>query len=326
MFKKLKKKTRRLIRNTVAAIHDRPLAPPSPKEQKLVEELRAAFAATSQDSAQGDGHARSEWVENAARLQELITSDDPRRFLRWDVVYKTMFSNQLDFIKPELRYLQNRPDWASRWSTLIQESRAGHPVPFWLYPRSSGNCIHHAYHWARFEEVTGLPVAEADFIFEFGGGYGSLCRLAYRLGFHGRYLIYDLPACSALQRFYLQLTDVNVLSPESFRSGQRGVLCISELALLKDIFSNEAGSRGGVFVATWSLSESPIELRHTICDLVRSFEGYLIAYQTRFADIDNVGFFQRWSAGRADVTWRDIEIEQMQGGSRYLMGRQRGSR
>ena len=47
-----------------------------------------------------------------------------------------------------------------------------------------------------------------DVIVEFGGGYGSMCRLVRKLGFKGRYVIFDLRPILALQKYYLGLHGV----------------------------------------------------------------------------------------------------------------------
>lgn len=326
MFRKLRKKARRAIVDLVAAMHDRPLPPPTKREQKLVGDLRATFQAMNRRPIEGGKCAESEWVDNAVRLEQLVACDDPRRFLRWDVIQKTMFITQAGYVAPELKQLQRRVDWHDRWERTIRESPAGHPVPYWRYPQSSGNCIQHAYHWARFEEMTGLSMNDTDFIFEFGGGYGSMCRLAYRLGFKGRYLLYDLASYSALQQFYLRLTEANLVSPESFTQGQNGILCLSDLEVLKRVLSNRGSPQNPVFVATWSLSESPLDLRKIVLDMVSSFNAFLIGYQARFSEVDNVAFFQQWCQSRCDVEWKDVLVEHLPRGSRYLMGKCRSNR
>ena len=47
-------------------------------------------------------------------------------------------------------------------------------------------------------------LSSSGVIVEFGGGYGSMCRLLHKLGFSGQYFIYDLPEFVALQRYFLK--------------------------------------------------------------------------------------------------------------------------
>ena len=94
--------------------------------------------------------------------------------------------------------------------------------------------IHHAYHLAQFEEKTRTQVHEIDFVLEFGGGYGSMCRLFYNLGFRGRYVIFDLPSFSALQIYYLKTLDLPVQPINELKS-RTGIVCVSDNTVLKSI-------------------------------------------------------------------------------------------
>jgi hypothetical protein len=51
---------------------------------------------------------------------------------------------------------------------------------------------------------------DTDCIIEFGGGFGSMCRLVHALGFRGQHIIFDLPPVWALQRYYLRLHGIEV--------------------------------------------------------------------------------------------------------------------
>ena len=68
-------------------------------------------------------------------------------------------------------------------------------------------------HLALFEETTGSKIDTLELIFEFGGGYGSMCRLAHNLGFNQAYIIFDLQPFSALQNYYLSSLDLPVRFP-----------------------------------------------------------------------------------------------------------------
>ncbi len=203
------------------------------------------------------------------------------------------------FARTELHLLQ-REDWAV-WQRVIQETKVGLPFPCLWYPLSSANAIHHAYHLRRFEAHTGESVRDFGTILEFGGGYGSLCRIAHKLGFTGRYVIFDLPEQSALQRYYLRAVSV------------RDVLTVSEIELLRNPTDR------ALFIATWSLSESPLALRKQVAEAVRSFEAFLIAYQSEFAGIDNSAFFAEWQSWFPYIDWKASTIEHVPA-STYLFG------
>ena len=187
----------------VSARHDRPLPAASPREEALVAELRRRIEALDVSSAGADQPSERIWRRFIEQFCDAMAREDPRAFLRWPTIAKAMFVSNQPYLSLELLSLRSRRDWRHRWRPALRESPVGHPLPFWALPWSSGNLIHHAYHLAQFEARTGQAAEQFPAVFEFGGGYGSMCRLFHQLGFSGRYVIYDLPQFSALQAFYL---------------------------------------------------------------------------------------------------------------------------
>jgi hypothetical protein len=177
-------------------------------DRALIDELKRSIAAMVDDRSRqvtvGDA-----WLTNTDRLCQKILTSDPNDFLNWDMISRTMVVGNADFVRDELDFLKNLPDWKERWENALQESPVGHPTYYDDFPSSSGNLIHQAYHLAQFSKKTGMDISQARFIFEFGGGYGSLCRLVHRLNFKGRYVIYDLPPFSALQLFFLKMNIIH---------------------------------------------------------------------------------------------------------------------
>lgn len=129
-----------------------------------------------------------------------------------------MFASAARYIFTELNFVKRSPEWITCRHRAIRESSVGHPIPYPFYPASSGNLIRHAYHVASFEEKTQCKTKDIDFVFEFGGdgGYGSMCRLFYNAGFHGKYVIFDLPPFSALQVYFLKTLGLPVQSEFEF--------------------------------------------------------------------------------------------------------------
>ena len=210
------------------------------------------------------------------------------------------------FVREELKLLRNR-DWDTVWRRALREPRFGCPFPSLFYPLSSTNTIHHAYHLCRFEWQTGSRISDYAVIVEFGGGYGSLCRLCSAVGFAGEYIIYDFPEQSALQRYYLSSIKVNAATT------------ISDINLLAQIVVR-CMAKPRLFIATWSLSESELALRGQIASVVHSFDAFLIAYQERFPGIDNRAYFSEWRSFFPEVIWTESAIAQLPG-NRYLFGR-----
>ncbi|NIP71117.1 MAG: hypothetical protein GTO04_18720 [Planctomycetales bacterium] len=258
-----------------------------------------------------------------------MLSDDPRRFLRWDVVTETMFVIYAPYISTELKYLRRLPQWETCWQSAITESRVGSPIPYIFYSTSSANLIHHAYHVAQFEEKTKAPVREMDFVFEFGGGYGSMCRLFHNLGFRGTYVIFDYPAVSALQKYYLHALELPVAQCWDDAESNGGIACVSDLCEVESrLVKRSAGNAtaGSLFLATWSLSESPFDVRRRITSLMPAFRFASIAYQDAFGEVDNVLFFKEWISDCANLSWSNQPLNHMGNKNHQLIGQPREAR
>jgi len=291
----------------------------SVREAALIKKLRNEIHALPEPEAVEASAAEAAWVGNRVKLRRCILEKDPREFLNWDVMTGSMFVGNRLFINGELHYLKSLPDWHRLWENVIEEDHAGAPKPYKGHRKSSGNRIHQAYHLARFEEATGQPISRFPLIMEFGGGYGSLCRIIYKLGFQGRYFIFDLPEFTALQKYYLGSLAMELIEAKAFFSGRRGILCTSDPELLGSMAASEA--RTGLFVATWSLSETAQALREHIMTLpaMHAASAYLIAYQNDFEGIDNTHFFDAWRKSKPDIRWVQNEIAHMPG-NHYLFG------
>lgn len=56
------------------------------------------------------------------------------------------------------------------------------------------------------------------------------------------------------------------------------------------MFMNPIEDKNKTFVATWSISEAPIRIQEAILPLTRHFDFFLIAYQDRFGEVNNLEF------------------------------------
>ena len=269
----------------------RGLAAPSAAERALTDELRAGCRALPvEDTTRGTPN-EADWATAMNRLRHLALHADPRAFLRWDVIVERMAARHSPATSIELAALQGRPDWESRWRRAIRECEAGRPFRYAGWPESSEPLIQTAYTLARLETLAGRPVGEWDAVIEFGGGFGSLCRLMHQLGFRGRYVIFDLPPFTLLQRFFLRSADV-------LRDGDDRIALTSDLSELEGHVASLPPSAWSMFVACWSLSETPLALRARIRPLVERVGRYAVAYQERYGEVDNVDYFANdWIVG-----------------------------
>jgi len=203
------------------------------------------------------------WSHFSKLIETQIKNKNADRFLTWEPVINTMFVRNENYIATEYEYLRNRPDWAARWETAIRENPVGRPQRYSADPTTSENLIHHVYHLAKFEEIIGVPVDALDFVYEFGGGYGSMCRLFHDLKFKGKYVIFDLPILSCLQRYYLRAIGLRVADGNEY-SADADVACVHDVAALDKILSGAVRRSKSLFISTWAISETPIDYRPTV--------------------------------------------------------------
>ena len=291
------------------------LPPPSIDEITLIDEYKKKFNElnfTKQNTI-------AAWQQNVVRLLELTQKDNLRCFLRWDVIQKTMFISYSHFIVIEFIYLMRSHHWVKQWKNAITESHAGYPTPFFLYRKSSSNLIHHAYHLAQFQEFSNIDYSNINFVFEFGGGYGSMCRLVHNLGFQGEYIIYDLASFSLLQEFYLRL--LLLMSKNKINYYNNNVFCISSIETIteKNINLGELSRGDNLFIATWSLSESPMNIRQEMEKIITNYKYILIAYQGEFDEYNNSDYFMKLKQELSQYKWVNKKIKHLPN-NYYLFG------
>jgi hypothetical protein len=310
---------RKTLKRVFEFIYDKALEPPTEAEKEFLSSLKATFSQLEEVPTAGVLPSEEIWLRNINRLRELVLTGNPREFLRWDVVAQSMFVSSAPYISTELKYLKAKKEWKTRWLNAIKESSIGHPYPSIHHTASSGNLIHHAYHVAHFEEIAKIDVTEFDFVFEFGGGYGSMCRLFHNLGFRGKYLIFDLPHFSALQTYFLKTCGLNVFSLKDFKSATPGIICVSDMETLSEALAVSKTLCRKLFLATWSLSESTTALRKTVFDLLPEFGSFLIGYQDQFGEVNNREYFQQLREQFRVLKWQSVPIRHLPGNS-YLIG------
>lgn len=260
-------------------------------ERALIDELRDGCRRLPVAPTAGGTPNEADWATAMNRLRHLTLHADPRAFLRWDVIIERMAVRHSPITAIELAALQALPDWESRWKPAIRECEAGRPYRYAGLPESSEPLIQTAYALSRLEALAGRPVAAWDAVIEFGGGFGSLCRLMHQLAFRGRYVVFDLPPFTLLQRYFLRSAGI-------IRDDDERITLTSDLATLEAQVNALPSDAWSIFVACWSLSETPLALRARIQPIVERVGRYAIAYQERYGEVDNVEYFaHHWLAG-----------------------------
>ena len=156
------------------------------------------------------------------------------------------------------------------------------------------------YHLLRcgwnFETLKGV-----NSIVEIGAGMGELTDVVYKLGFQGKYSIFDFPELHNLQRHIhrkVGLNDVEYVS-------EFDKIPVADLG-----------------IATFSFTEMPIELRDQIIEVMTKTKNWIIAYSNTIFGFDNDAYIKDVFVKRFenhDISFIDIPFMPWDGGSKYLV-------
>lgn len=123
--------------------------------------------------------------------------------------------------------------------------------------------------------ITGFAHELKNFksIVEIGAGYGDMCSVVHALGFNGKYTIVDIPETQPLQAYYLGKQDI---TPEWS-------------------FEDDNVSDADLVIATWSLSETPVEYRNKLMPKIANSKNWLILAQSEiFGQAVNDDYFNEF--------------------------------
>jgi hypothetical protein len=261
----------------------------SPREVQCIAELKESILNMPPPKSE---LASQFWSESRSELRRLIIHDDPREFLRWPLIRQTMSAFCPSYSRKYLRAIRRRPDYHSRFkSSLLRRDIVGNAVRYPLYPWTTADTIQRLFHICLFWETLGIAPSEFNYICEFGGGYGELCRCFFGVGFRGHYMLHDFPELLCLQKYYLSHFDVPL--GDSARQSESVVTMHSSLDELERSVRSDSGK--GLFVATWSLSEAPVDLRNRVRSVVQDkCDAVLLAAQPAIFGYDNLEYFKTW--------------------------------
>src|SRR5579864_1635083 len=282
-------KVRTLMRRLAAGVLNDYAAPSLKHSEELLQSLDHAAAQTA-----GQG----EWTQLSAAIARALRQHGADEFLRLAPIAKTVHPRIRSAGRGYRNYVFRSTRFTAALQKALTESPVGKPLLNPHYPLSSPLLMQHAYHLIRLLEATDLEVSKLALVADFGGGYGSFFRLLRNLGYQGQYLICDLPAMCALQRFYLR---------NLFPSGPGGEPPLNLEWVSREIprclEAQSAAHRPSLFVATWSLSETPSAVREAVAPALAGFTYVLCAYQRAFAGCDNVGYFQQLEQSLPQFLW-----------------------
>jgi hypothetical protein len=277
--------------------------------RELLAELEGALARQS---------VTGEWAGLAADITRAIEEGGADAFLRLPPVMKTVHPRIRSRSRDYLRYLLASSRFSADIQRALTESPVGKPLVNPNYPLTSPLLVQHGYHLVRLLEATDLDLSTLHLVVDFGAGYGSFFRLLRNLGYRERYLIWDLPVMCALQRFYLR--NVFPTGPAAQPPGNLEWLVSGDPVAAATVSRQCAQHQPSLFIATWSLSETPLAVRERIAPALAGFSHVLCAYQRSFGEHDNVQYFQSLEQSLPGFTWQHAECPIFHGNF-YLIGR-----
>jgi len=284
----------------------------APPALSHVEELLQSL-----DAVAGQGTAQGEWAGFSAEIAQALRTHGADHFLRLPPIARTVHPRVRSPGPRYLSYLFGSRRFSATLQKALTESPVGKPLLNPHYPLSSPLLIQHGYHLVRLLEATDFDVTRVRLIADFGGGYGSFFRLLRNLGYRDRYVICDLPVMCALQRFYLR----NVFPTDPGAQPPANLQWLSSdipAALTRE----SAAHSPSLFIATWSLSETPAAVRNEVAPAMAAFTYVLCAYQRTFGGHDNVQYFQSLERTLPQFNWQHAECPVYKNNF-YLIGRRR---
>ncbi len=154
-------------------------------------------------------------------------------------------------------------------------------------------------------KITQDDLANMETIIELGGGVGDMADIVYKLGFKGKYIIYDFPEVGTIQKYYHnKLQHPNIIHTDRVDALQKADLCL----------------------AMYSFTEMPYYLRDIIYDQMQGTPNWLIAFSRHIFGLDNQEYLMNKFVPRFESPAHEMEVIPMpnmqaswDGGSGYLI-------
>ncbi|MDA9650350.1 hypothetical protein N9T21_00700 [Candidatus Pelagibacter sp.] len=212
-------------------------------------------------------------------LLDLLKNKNIKNFLRKNFIQKMFFLQNRLFIFKELIDIKRSKKWKT-YKKLLNEDHVGNPIRYFLYLKSSGNRINHVYHINILENELNINLKKnVKKVFEFGAGYGCMARIFSKINKEIKYVCFDTKYGNLLQYYYLKHNNLDV----GFKKN-------SKILLVSDIRNNYK-KKYDLFIANWSISETPIKFRKKFFSNISHSKNILISFQKKFENIDNLKYF-----------------------------------
>lgn len=252
----------------------------SSKNEKILKEIDKKFTTSKSIKL----NLKDTHIKFNAEVLKLLKKKNIQNFLREGFIQKMFFIHNRLFIFYELRVLKKNANW-NFYKKLLVEDNVGNPVRYFLYPISSGNRINQVFHLNMLINEFNIDIKKIKKIFEFGGGYGCMARIFSKINKNIKYICFDTFYVNLLQFYYLKYNNLNV----GF-SKKNNFILKSDLKNIKDFNKNNSEY---IFIANWSLSETPIKFRKKFETIIKGSKYILISFQEKFENIDNLRYFYK---------------------------------
>ena len=269
-----------------------------PRETVIAEALRHDLAQIETTVLQSPY-----WLQKCAEIRHFAETDNPLHFTRWPPISETLQPHTTAAIVAAYLAVRRSRDWRRVWRPVLRHPRYGGAPPFLPFPAANPITIQHVGHLHYFREVVGQSFFDVECVIEFGGGYGSMCRIADRLGFRGDYIVFDQPVVLCLQRYFLALHGIGAC----YGDGEDRVKLYSRLPDVSRFVAERKPARIAA-ISTWALSEMPMQLRNEIEPVLRPSDRILLSYQQDFEENDNGQYFERLMTRLDNFRWQRFEI------------------
>ena len=271
--------------------------------QSSIFELRKASEFLQFMPVDSKDGSQNEWFSNLNMLLSYFKNKKLEEFLTWDIIVYTMFVWKGKYI--EIEYEELIKNNQKLYSKLLIEDDFGKPIRYYKHMFTSANLIHHVYHVHTLLTKYNVNLDEIQRITEFGGGYGSMCRVFRRFKYDREYIIFDLPHFSEIQKFYL----TNVFL-EDKEIKNRTKFC-NNLASYQNLVEKSRGK--GLFIATWSLSETSVAVRDLWKEEIFNHNFIFIAFQKCFNEVNNYDYFSDLFSSQTSHNYQIEEIKHLDG-------------
>ena len=222
------------------------------------------------------------------KLYNLFYKKKLANFFQNSFIQKMFFVHNRFFLKSYLNEMKRNKNWKF-WKNLLRENNVGNPIRYFLNPFTSGNKIFQTYHLKKYKDFTKFNLNKYDVIFEFGGGYGNMAATFKKINNSSKYIIFDTPEVNLLQFYYLKRNHINVSIDYRKKSS---VILTSSIDELNKLIKNSKNKKK-LFVANWSLSETPLIFRKRFEFIFNKFDFQLISFQKKFENINNLKYFKK---------------------------------